>query len=248
MHFELITLFPEQFDSFFSTSIIGRAAKKGCFTENRIQLRKHGLNKYGQVDDDAYGGEAGMVMRPEPATAAIREAVANCSDKKAKVIYFTPQGRPLNQDIVKEYACGDTNALVLFCGHYKGLDERVCETIIDDEISIGDYILTGGELPAMIFMDAVIRFQDEALGNFASATGDSFTSRFLEHPLYTRPEVFEGMAVPEVLISGHHKRIEEWRLEMRLRRTLKRRPDLIEKEVLTKEEKKILNKIKGETK
>jgi tRNA (guanine37-N1)-methyltransferase len=189
-----------------------------------------------------------MVMRPEPAVAAIREAIINCGDKKCKVVYFTPQGRPLTQDIVKEYACGETKAVVLFCGHYKGLDERVCESVIDDEISIGDYVLTGGELPAMVFMDAVIRFQDEALGNFESAISDSFTTRFLEHPLYTRPEVFEGMKVPDVLLSGHHKKIEEWKLEMRLRRTLTRRPELLEKETLTKEEKKILNKIKGENK
>lgn len=246
MHFEIITLFPAMFNSFLETSIIGRAKKKSCFSVNLIDLRKHGLNKYGQVDDEAYGGEAGMVMRPEPASAAIKEAVENCGGVKKKVVYFTPQGRLLTQDIVAEYSREE--AVVVFCGHYKGLDERVVMSLVDDELSIGDYVLTGGELPTMVFMDSVIRLLDDALGNSESAVSDSFSGRFLEHPLYTRPEVFEGMAVPPVLLSGHHKNIEAWKMEMRLRRTFERRPDLFENTELTKNEIDIINKIKGEKK
>ena len=245
MHFEIITLFPEMFDAFLCASIIGRAKTKGCFTENRILLRKYALNRYGQVDDEPYGGEAGMVLRPEPAVKAILEAKTNCGERKSRVVYFTPQGRSFTQSIALEYA-KETEAVVLFCGHYKGLDERVCEKYVDDEISIGDFILTGGELPAMVFMDAVVRLQAEALGNFDSARGDSHMDGLLEYPLYTRPEEFEGMKVPSVLVSGHHKLIAEWKKEMSLRRTLNRRPDLVLKKELSKEEKKLLNKIKGE--
>jgi len=245
MHFEIITLFPEMFETFLGASIIGRARNKGCFTENRILLRKYALNRYGQVDDEPYGGEPGMVLRPEPAVKAIEEAKANCGARKTRVIYFTPQGRLLTQAVALEYAKG-IEAAVLFCGHYKGLDERVCEKYVDDEISIGDYVLTGGELPSMVFMDAVVRLQTDALGNPDSAKSDSHMDGLLEHPLYTRPEEFEGAKVPEILTSGHHKKIEEWKREMALRRTLKRRPDLLEKRELTKEEKRILNNIKGE--
>jgi tRNA (guanine37-N1)-methyltransferase len=161
------------------------------------------------------------------------------------VVYFTPQGRLLTQAVALEYA-KDVEAAVLFCGHYKGLDERVCDKYVDDEISVGDYVLTGGELPAMVFMDAVVRLQTDALGNPESAKSDSHMDGLLEHPLYTRPEEFEGLKVPEVLMSGHHLRIQEWKREMALRRTWERRPDLLGKRELTKEEKKILNKIKGE--
>lgn len=228
MHFEIITLFPEMFDLFLGSSIIGRARGKGCFTEHRILLRDYALNRYGQVDDEPYGGEPGMVLRPEPASQAIREGLEQCRGKKCRTVFFTPQGRLFRQSIAEEYA-GSVEAVVILCGHYKGLDERVCEKYVDDQLSVGDYVLTGGELPAMVFMDAVVRLLDNALGNKGSAAGDSFANgRLLEHPLYTRPEVFEDMRVPDVLLSGHHKRIEEWKKEQSILRTRARRPDLLE--------------------
>jgi tRNA (guanine37-N1)-methyltransferase len=243
MQFEIITLFPELFDAFFKTSIIGRALEKGYFSENRIQLRQFALNKYGQVDDALYGGEPGMVLRPEPAAAAIQAGLSNCNKKKARTIFFTPQGKPLDQPGVREYA-KDVETFVLFCGHYKGLDERVREKYIDDEISLGDYVLTGGELPAMVFIDAVVRLIENVLGNAESAAGDSFSDCFLEHPVYTRPELFEDMQVPAILRSGHHKQIDAWNRAASLERTYQRRPDLLEKRNLSQTEKEIINKIK----
>lgn len=245
MHFEIITLFPEMFDLFFSSSIVGRAKAKGCYTENRIGLRKYALNRYGQVDDEPYGGEPGMILRCEPAAAAIREAAANCGDAKPRVVFFTPQGRLLTQAVAQEYASAKTPA-VLFCGHYKGLDERIIEGFVDDEISVGDFVLTGGELPAMVFMDAVIRLLDDAIGNIESARRDSFQEGRLEGPIYTRPEEFEGRKVPDILLSGHHKNIEEWKKIEGLRRTLKRRPDLIDKQTWSDEDRKRIEKLKGE--
>jgi len=241
MHFEIITLFPEFFEGFFGTSIVGRAREKGRFTENRIQLRRFALNRYGQVDDEPYGG--GMVLRPEPATSAIEEALRNCEARKRRVIFFTPQGRPLTQHDVRRFA-REWEALVLLCGHYKGLDERVIERSVDEEISVGDYVLTGGELPAMIFMDALIRLLEDVLGDKRSAEGDSFYKGLLEGPLYTRPEVFEGSVVPEVLKCGDPKRIADWSLEQALRRTVERRPDLLKETVLNEKEEKLLKKIK----
>jgi tRNA (guanine37-N1)-methyltransferase len=245
MHFEIITLFPEMFDNFMNTSIVGRAKKNGLLTENRINPRTYAVNDYGQVDDAPYGGEAGMVMRPEPAAAAIAAAKANCGERTAKVIFFTPQGKVLTQSMALEMA-ETLEAAVLFCGHYKGLDERVCERYIDEEISIGDYVVTGGELPAMVFMDAVIRLRENVLGNKASAEDDSFHTGFLEHPLYTRPEEFEGMKVPEVLRGGHHRQIQDWYRYQSLKRTFLRRPDLLRMDLLNEKDRKILEKIKGE--
>jgi tRNA (guanine37-N1)-methyltransferase len=246
MHFEIITLFPEMFDGFFQASIIGRAKAAGIFSENRILLRKYALNRYGQVDDAPYGGQAGMVLRAEPAAKAIGEAAANCGGRPVRRIFFTPQGVPLTQKLVIELSAA-VRDFVLFCGHYKGLDERVCEKYIDLEVSAGDYVLTGGELPAMMFIDALVRLDEGALGNTDSAGDDSFMrSGLLEHPLYTRPEVFEGSPVPEVLRSGHPKRIEEWKQYERLKRTWLRRPDLLREEVLRPEEREMLIKIKGD--
>lgn len=243
MHFEIITLFPEFFDGFFSTSIIGRAREKGALTEHRILLRDFALNRYGQVDDAPYGGGAGMVLRPEPAGAAILKARELCAGKKTRTLFLTPQGRRLTQPVAAEYA-SEWEAVVIFCGHYKGLDERVVEKYVDDEVSIGDYVLTGGELPAMVFIDAVVRLLDNVLGDRKSAENDSLATGLLEGPLYTRPEEFEGMKVPEVLRSGHFKKIGEWAMEQSLARTWHRRPDLINEESLDKEQKEILKKIK----
>jgi len=237
MHFEIITLFPELFDGFMATSIIGRAKKNRLLTEHRLHLRDYAINEYGQVDDAPYGGEAGMVLRPEPAAAAIKAAKELCGEKKAKVIFFTPQGKVFTQAMAHNLAAS-LDAAVLFCAHYKGLDERVCEKYVDEEISIGDYVVTGGELPAMVFMDALVRLREHVLGNKASAEDDSF---------HTRPEEFEGVKVPEVLRSGHHKQITEWSRKESLRRTLLRRPDLLRPETVSEKDWKILQTIKGET-
>ena len=243
MHVEIITLFPELFDAFFATSIVGRAREKGALTENRLLLRKHALNRYGQVDDAPYGGGPGMVLRPEPAAAAILEARANCRGGKPRTIFFSPQGALFTQEKARAFAAqgGD---FVLFCGHYKGLDERVIEKYVDEEISVGDYVLTGGELPAMVFIDAVARLLPDVLGDPASALGDSLEGGLLEGPLYTRPEAFEGLRVPEVLLSGHRKKIGEWALAQSLKRTQDRRPDLIRGAAPDGEKSKRLEKIK----
>ncbi len=240
MRLEIITLYPEIFELFFKTGIVGRAVEKNAVTPLVTNLRNFAINKYGQVDDAPYGGEAGMLLRPEPAAQAIDAAKERGAKK---VILFSAQGRHFTQRVAEEYA-EENGDIAIFCSHFKGLDERICESRFDDKISLGDYILTGGELPAMVFSDAVIRLLNGVLGNEDSALNDSFTSPFLDHPQYTRPAEFEGKQVPDVLISGHHKKIEEWKLEESIRVTYEKRPDLLEKADLNDIEKKILEKIK----
>lgn len=240
MNIEIITLYPELFDVFFKTGIAGRAVTKGIVSPLVTNLRDFALNKYGQVDDSPYGGEAGMILRPEPAGNAIDAAKSRGAEK---VILLSAQGRPFTQEVAEEYADLDSS-IVLFCSHFKGLDERICSTRFDDKISMGDFILTGGEIPAMMFSDAVVRLLPGVLGNENSAITDSFTDKFLDHPQYTRPAEWEGKKVPDVLISGHHLRIEEWKLEQSIKTTLEKRPDLLENVNLSKNENKILEKIK----
>ena len=224
MRIDCITIFPEMFAP-ISQSIVGRAQKNGLFSFNTVYLRDFAVNDYGQVDDSPYGGEPGMVLRPEPLAAAIQST--HVKEDGGKVIYLTADGVPFSHKLASELS--HEEHLVLVCGHYKGIDERIRENYVDLEISIGDFVVSGGELPAMLVTDAVVRLLPGALGHKESGETDSFAQGPLGWPVYTRPEVFEGKSVPEVLLSGHHKRISEWRTAESLKRTKERRPDIYEK-------------------
>ena len=224
MVIDCITIFPEMFAP-MKQSIMGRAQAKGLMEFNTVYLRDFAVNDYGQVDDVPYGGEPGMVLRPEPLAAAIRST--GVKQDGGKVIYLTADGVPFTHKIAEELS--HESHLVLVCGHYKGIDDRIRQTEVDMEISIGDFVVSGGELPAMLLSDAVVRLIDGALGNRESGDTDSFAQGVLGWPVYTRPEEFEGKKVPEVLLSGHHKNISEWRRQESLKRTQERRPDILEK-------------------
>lgn len=224
MVIDCITIFPEMFAP-MKQSIMGRAQAKGLMEFNTVYLRDFAINDYGQVDDVPYGGEPGMVLRPEPLAAAIRST--GVKQDGGKVIYLTADGVPFSHKIAEELS--HESHLVLVCGHYKGIDDRIRQTEVDMEISIGDFVVSGGELPAMLVTDAVVRLIDGALGNRESGDTDSFAQGVLGWPVYTRPEEFEGKKVPEVLLSGHHKNISEWRRQESLKRTQERRPDIFEK-------------------
>ena len=224
MVIDCITIFPEMFAP-MKQSIMGRAQAKGLLEFNTVYLRDFAINDYGQVDDVPYGGEPGMVLRPEPLAAAIRST--GVKQDGGKVIYLTADGVPFTHKIAEELS--HESHLVLVCGHYKGIDDRIRQTEVDMEISIGDFVVSGGELPAMLVTDAVVRLIDGALGNRESGDTDSFAQGVLGWPVYTRPEEFEGKKVPEVLLSGHHKNISEWRKQESLKRTQERRPDILEK-------------------
>ena len=224
MIIDCITIFPEMFTP-MKQSIMGRAQAKGLPEFNTVYLRDFAINDYGQVDDVPYGGEPGMVLRPEPLAAAIRST--GVKQDEGKVIYLTADGVPFTHKIAEELS--HESHLVLVCGHYKGIDDRIRQTEVDMEISIGDFVVSGGELPAMLVTDAVVRLIDGALGNRESGDTDSFAQGVLGWPVYTRPEEFEGKKVPEVLLSGHHKNISEWRKQESLKRTQERRPDILEK-------------------
>jgi tRNA (guanine37-N1)-methyltransferase len=224
MRIDCITIFPEMFAP-MKQSIMGRAQSKGILQFNTVFLRDFAVNDYGQVDDVPYGGEPGMVLRPEPLAQAIRST--GVKEDGGKVIYMTADGVPLTHQIAADLS--KEEHLVIVCGHYKGIDDRIRQSEVDMEISIGDFVVSGGELPAMLLTDAVVRLKDGALGNRESGDTDSFAQGLLGWPVYTRPEVFEGKKVPEVLLSGHHKNISEWRKQESLKRTQERRPDIIEK-------------------
>ena len=220
MQFDVLTLFPEMF-SILDESIIGRAKKNKQIDINLVNIRDFSENKHNKVDDTPYGGGAGMVMMPN----VVYRAYNSLENKEnAKVIYMSPQGKKLNQEKVKELS--KENHLIILCGHYEGIDQRVLDKIVDEEISIGDYVLTGGEIPAMVLIDSVSRYVEGVL-NKESIKEESFIENLLEYPQYTRPEVFEGEKVPEVLLSGNHKEIEKWRKEKSLETTKKKRPDLL---------------------
>lgn len=249
MQFDVLTLFPEMFD-ILNESIIGRAKEKGLINVNLINIRDFSKNKYKKVDDTPYGGGAGMVIQPDVVFDAYKSVIKNNDksgldekSKKTKVIYMSPQGKKLDQQKVEELS--KQEHLILLCGHYEGIDQRVLDTIVDEEISIGDYVLTGGELPAMVLIDSVSRYVEGVLKD-GSTTEESFSQGLLEYPQYTRPEVFEEQQVPEVLRSGNHQMIDKWRREQSLKRTLEKRPDLLEKVDLSDEDKKILEKIKND--
>ena len=221
MKIDCITIFPEMFAP-MKSSIMGRAQAKGLFEFNTVYLRDFAINAYGQVDDVPYGGEPGMVLRPEPLAKAIRST--GVKEDGGKVIYLTADGVPFTHKIAKELS--QENHLVLVCGHYKGIDDRIRQTEVDREISVGGSVVSGGELPAMLGTGAVVRLLDGALGHKESGETDSFAQGVLGWPVYTRPEEFEGKKVPEVLLSGHHKNISEWRRQESLKRTQERRPDI----------------------
>ena len=219
MKFNVLTLFPEMFSA-LDESIIGRGKEKGLIDINLINIRDFSKNKHKKVDDTPYGGGAGMVMEP----TVVYDAYCSVKEPNVKVIYMSPQGKTLNQQMVQDLAKEEN--IILLCGHYEGIDQRVIDEIVDEEISIGDYVLTGGELPAMVLIDSVSRYVEGVLKE-DSVQEESFTDGLLEYPQYTRPEVFLGKRVPEVLLSGHHVNIAKWRKEQQIKATKQKRPDLL---------------------
>ena len=245
MHYHVLTLFPEMILQGLNTSIIGRAVESGVISLTATNIRDFANNKHGKVDDYPYGGGAGMVMQPEPVYEAYH-AVEEKIGYRPRVIYLTPQGQVFNQAMVEDLA-GEKD-LVFLCGHYEGIDERVLEEIVTDYVSIGDYVLTGGELPAMVMIDAISRFVPGVLSNEESAQFESFQDNLLEYPQYSRPAVWRGKEVPPVLLSGHHANIEKGRREQSILRTLLRRPELLENAGLDKKELQYLEALKLERK
>ena len=223
--FHILTLFPEMVMDWLNTSIIGRAIEAGLLEINAVNIRDYSTNKHMKVDDYPYGGGAGLVMQPEPVYRAYKDLEKDMK-KKPRVVYLTPQGTTFHQEMAKELA--KEEELVFLCGHYEGIDERVLEEIVTDYVSIGDYVLTGGELPAMVMIDSISRLVPGVLHNDDSAGDESFENGLLEYPQYTRPPVFLDKEVPEVLLSGHHENIRKWRHEQSVKRTKERRPDLWE--------------------
>lgn len=232
MKFDVLTLFPEMFKA-MQESIIGRATKNNKIQINLVNIRDFSNNKHKKVDDTPYGGGAGMLIKPD----VVYNAYKSLENKNAKVIYLSPKGSLLTQEKVEELSKQDN--LILLCGHYEGIDQRVIDKIVDEEISIGDYVLTGGEIPAMVLIDSVSRYIDGVL-NKDSIEDESFSNGLLEYPQYTKPEDFEGDKVPEILLSGHHENINKWRRQKSLEITYKKRPELLKQINLTKEDKKFL--------
>lgn len=242
MNFYIMTLFPEMVMDGLHTSIIGRAVNNGLLSIEAVNIRDYAFNKHNSVDDYPYGGGAGMLMQAEPVYQCYR-ALEERIGKKPRVVYLSPQGKTFHQEMAEEFA--KEEELVFLCGHYEGIDERVLEEIVTDYVSIGDYVLTGGELPAMIMVDAISRLVPGVLHNYVSAEFESFQDHLLEYPQYSRPEVWHDKRVPEVLMSGHHANIEKWRREQSVIRTAKNRPDLLLKAELTEEEKRLAEEISG---
>jgi tRNA (guanine37-N1)-methyltransferase len=246
---DVLTLFPEMCEGVFSTSILGKARDKGIVSLNAVNFRDFSGNKHNTVDDTPYGGGGGMVLKPDPIFAAVEHVLGISEESpepaapvKPRIILMCPQGQTYNQRIAEELA--REQHLIFICGHYEGYDERIREHLVTDELSIGDYVLTGGELPALTVIDSVVRLQPGALGNETSAITDSFSTGLLEYPHYTRPAEFRGWKVPDILLSGHHANIEVWRREQALQRTLERRPDLLDTADLTVKDKKTLDALK----
>ena len=233
MNYHVLTLFPEMIENGMNTSITGRAITKGLLSLEAINIRDFAFNKHQKVDDYPYGGGAGMLMQAEPVYLSY-ESIAERIGRKPRVIFLTPQGKTFNQDMAKEFALEED--LVFLCGHYEGIDERVLEEIVTDYVSIGDYVLTGGELPAMVMMDSISRMVPGVLNNQESGETESFSGNLLEYPQYSRPEEWHGTKVPEVLLSGHHANVDKWRREQSIIRTAKWRPDLLPKADLTNKE------------
>lgn len=240
MHYHVLTLFPEMIEQGLHTSIIGRAIAAGTITLSAVNIRDYAGNRYGKVDDYPYGGGAGMVMQAEPVYQAC-QAVTEKIGRKPRVIYLTPQGQTFSQAMVEDFAKEED--LVFLCGHYEGIDERVLEEVVTDYVSIGDYVLTGGELPAMVMIDAISRFVPGVLSNEESAQFESFQDNLLEYPQYSRPAVWRGKEVPPILLSGHHANVEIWRRQQSILRTWQRRPELLEEAQLSKKERQYLEEL-----
>lgn len=244
MKIDVLTLFPEMFSGVFGQSILQKAAEKSAVHYNVVNFRDYADNKHNTVDDYPYGGGAGMVLKPQPIFDAVAALKEQADGVETRVILLCPQGERYDQRKAEELA--KEEHLIFICGHYEGYDERIREQMVTDEISIGDYVLTGGELGAMVVIDSIVRLLPDVLGNEESHRKDSFSTGLLEHPHYTRPADFRGLKVPDVLISGNHKLIEEWRNKEALRRTLLRRPDLLKKIELTGDQEKWLKEVKKE--
>lgn len=249
MKVDVLTLFPEMFDGVFGTSILGKAQAKGIVSLRATNFRNYATNKHNTVDDAPYGGGGGMVLKPDPIFAAVEDVLeqrgeAASAMKAPRIILMCPQGETFTQKKAEELVQEDH--LIFICGHYEGYDERIREFLVTDELSIGDYVLTGGELPAMVAIDSIVRLIPGVLGNETSAVTDSFSTGLLEYPHYTRPPEFRGMKVPDMLLSGHHLNIEAWRREQSLIRTLERRPELLETADLTEKERKWLEQYRAE--
>ncbi len=241
MNFHVLTLFPEMIEAGMHTSITGRAMDKGLLSLHTVNIRDYAEEKRkGRVDDYPYGGGAGMVMQAEPVWRAIM--AVRQERPKARVLYMDPQGKVFNQEMARELAAEED--LIFLCGHYEGIDERVLEEAVTDHVSIGDYVLTGGELPAMVMMDTISRLVPGVLSNEDSAVSESFEESLLEYPQYTRPEEWHGKKVPQILLSGHHANVDIWRRQQSLKRTLERRPDLLETAQLTAKDRRFLEEIK----
>lgn len=233
MNFHVLTLFPEMIQQGMNTSIIGRAITGGYLSVEAVNIRDYAFNKHQKVDDYPYGGGAGMLMQAEPVYLAY-QSIEEKIGYRPRVVYLTPQGSVFNQTMAKDFA--KEKDLVFLCGHYEGIDERVLEEVVTDFVSIGDYVLTGGELPAMVMMDSISRMVPGVLSNQESGETESFAGNLLEYPQYSRPEEWHGKKVPPVLLSGHHANIEAWRREQSILRTAKNRPDLLKKADLTNKE------------
>ena len=233
MNFHVLTLFPEMIQQGMNTSIIGRAITGGYLSVEAINIRDYAFNKHQKVDDYPYGGGAGMLMQAQPVYLAY-QSIEEKIGYRPRVVYLTPQGSVFNQTMAKDFA--KEKDLVFLCGHYEGIDERVLEEVVTDLVSIGDYVLTGGELPAMVMMDSISRMVPGVLSNQESGETESFAGNLLEYPQYSRPEEWHGKKVPPVLLSGHHANIEAWRREQSILRTAKNRPDLLKKADLTNKE------------
>nr|WP_173391045.1 tRNA (guanosine(37)-N1)-methyltransferase TrmD [Robertmurraya massiliosenegalensis] len=243
MKIDVLSLFPEMFEGVFGSSILKKAAEQKAVDYHVVNFREFADNKHKTVDDYPYGGGAGMVLKPQPIFDAVSHLKAEAESDKPRVILLCPQGKTYNQKMAEDLA--KEEHLIFICGHYEGYDERIREHIITDEISIGDYVLTGGELGAMVVIDSVVRLLPEVLGNEESHLRDSFSTGLLEHPHYTRPADFRGIKVPDVLTSGNHRLIDQWRAKESLRRTYERRPDLLDNFELTEEQKKWLREIES---
>lgn len=246
MFIQALTLFPEMFDALTAHGVTGRALRQGIWRFAAINPRRFADNKLGYIDDRPFGGGPGMIMMAPPLQAAVDEAVNNSVSGSRRVIYLSPQGTPLTHE--KAVGLAQCDNLILLCGRYEGIDERLLVSCVDEEIAVGDFVVSGGELPAMMLADAVLRLVPGVLGDIESALQDSFANGLLDCPHYTRPVEFQGMTVPEVLTSGNHAKIAEWRLEQALRRTLARRPDLLEGRELLPQEAQLLQGILADAK
>ncbi len=241
MKIDILTLFPEMFETFQTSSILGRAVENELVSIQTHNIRDFAENKHKQADDYPYGGGAGMVMMPQPLSDCISHVLSSYPEDKPKVIYLSPQGKVLSQALAQQLS--KESSLVLLCGHYEGIDQRVIDKYVDMEVSIGDYVLTGGELPAMVLVDCVTRLIPGVLGSSESILEESHSAGLLEYPQYTRPAVYDGQEVPPVLLSGNHKEIDKWRRQQSLKNTLHKRPDLLDKGDLSKEDRDLLNEL-----